>query len=454
MASNPQQQQSSSMSSPPSPLVWFLLLDSATGLPYKGTTADKVSVSSKADIADFRDAVKAKYADSLLKRIASSELVAYKNKAAFDKRHAAVDDGKEEPLEEDSFLDGLGGTEEEALVVAVPSIKNATDSSVANQHTFTEFLRHGHINRPNDQVLVTIAKRYSQQLQAVLALGRTEPCIDLYETVKLLPSSFTRGVIQKDVGILINGPMSLAQPNILIAVDVKREKHLLIKLLRIPQTTQSQSTLSKKDAIAAEINACTMLSKADILGLVKCDVVEVLVHHSEGLDVSPGVWAALKMNRYTCSLTEVPQLPENCLYNGFSRILKALKAMHELKLAHMDVKSDNLFVNADLRWDLGDFGSTREIGAPVWSYTKVLNPYVIPANATVIPAMDYVLLCVVIAIESQKDQWKNLCGQQQNVQEHLIKERLNAIEDVHFKKEVVELFEENLKIVREHLQRY
>jgi hypothetical protein len=103
---------------------------------------------------------------------------------------------------------------------------------------------------------------------------------------------------------------------------------------------------------------------------------------------------------------------------------------------------------------LGDFGSTREIGAPVWSYTKVLNPYVIPANATVIPAMDYVLLCVVIAIESQKDQWKNLCGQQQNVQEHLIKERLNAIEDVHFKKEVVELFEENLNIVREHLQRY
>jgi len=444
------------MSSPPSPLVWFLLLESTTGLPYKGTTADKVAASSPADIADFREAVIEKFnkqKSAVLTGIASSQLLVYKNKAAFDKRNAAVDEGKEEPLDPTESLGSLG-SKEDMLVVAVPSIKNATDSSVANQHTFTEFLRHGHINRPNDQVLVTIAKRYSQQLQAVLALGRTEPCIDLYETVKLLPSSFTLGVIQNDLGILMNGPMSLAQPNILIAVDVKREKHLLIKLLRIPQTTQLQSTVSKKDAIASEINACTMLSEADILGLVKCDVVEVIVHHSEGLDVSPGVWAALKMKRYTCSLTEVPQLPENCLYNGFSRILKALKAMHELKLVHMDVKSDNLFVDADLRWDLGDFGSTREIGAPVWSYTKVLNPYVIPANATVIPAMDYVLLCVVIAIESQKDQWKNLCGQQQNVQEHLIKERLNAIEDVHFKKEVVELFEENLNIVREHLQRY
>jgi hypothetical protein len=120
---------------------------------------------------------------------------------------------------------------------------NATDSSVVQQTTFIEFLKRGHINQPKDQVLVTIAKRYSQQLLAVLALGRTEPCIDLYETVKELPSSFSRGVIQNEVGIRINGPMSLAQPNILIGVDVKREKHILIKLLRIPQTLQKSMPL-------------------------------------------------------------------------------------------------------------------------------------------------------------------------------------------------------------------
>jgi hypothetical protein len=94
MASNPQQQQSSSMSSP-SPLVWFLLLDFATGKPYKGTTADKVSVSSLADVADFRDAVQLKYdKPNYLKDIPSSALLVYKNKLAFDKRNAAVDDVK------------------------------------------------------------------------------------------------------------------------------------------------------------------------------------------------------------------------------------------------------------------------------------------------------------------------------------------------------------------------
>jgi hypothetical protein len=42
------------------PLIWFHLYDYETGLPYKGTTADKVSVPPGSDIADFRDAVKVK----------------------------------------------------------------------------------------------------------------------------------------------------------------------------------------------------------------------------------------------------------------------------------------------------------------------------------------------------------------------------------------------------------
>ena len=318
--------------------------------------------------------------------------------------------------------------------------------------TFAQHLARNHINRPDNRVLATIVRRYPQHLRAALDVGIPESCVDLYETVKALPSSYTRGVIQSNLEISINGPMSLAQPNILIALDLSSGKHLYIKLLRMPQTTTSQSTSGKEGAVTAEIRACVMLFEANIPGLVRCDVVEVTVHHNEGLDVSPGVWAVLKMKRYISSLSDLPQLPESWLYSGFSRIFKALKAMHELNLVHMDVKSDNLFVDVDSTWDLGDFGSTREIGATVWSYTQVLNPYAIPPNSTVIPAMDYVLLCVTIAIEMKKDQWKDLCGQQQNIQGHLVLDMLNSLKDVAFKKEVVELFEHNLKIVRKHLQ--
>ena len=76
------------MSSPPSPLVWFQLLDSAAGEPYKRTSADKVSVSSSADVADFRKAVCLKHSNKLT-GIASSQLIVYKNKAAFDNRIVA-----------------------------------------------------------------------------------------------------------------------------------------------------------------------------------------------------------------------------------------------------------------------------------------------------------------------------------------------------------------------------
>ena len=74
------------MPSPPSPLVWFLLLDSITGLPYKGTTADYISLPPSSFIAQFRDAVKAKYDQpGYLKDIPAGALHVYKNKDAFDK---------------------------------------------------------------------------------------------------------------------------------------------------------------------------------------------------------------------------------------------------------------------------------------------------------------------------------------------------------------------------------
>ncbi len=62
--------------------------------------------------------------------------------------------------------------------------------------------------------------------------------------------------------------------------------------------------------------------------------------------------------------------------------------------------------------------------------------------------------CVTIAVELKKDNWKNdLCVGGQKFKEHFIIQKLNTIENVDFKKEVVELFERSLKIVQEHLKK-
>ena len=110
------------MSSPPSPLVWFQLLDSSTGESFKGTSVSSVLRSSLVVpvVDQFRDAAYLENS-SILTGFTSSQFIVYKNKTAFELRNAPVDEGKEEPLEEDSFINGLGLSKKEALVVVVPS---------------------------------------------------------------------------------------------------------------------------------------------------------------------------------------------------------------------------------------------------------------------------------------------------------------------------------------------
>jgi hypothetical protein len=94
-----------------------VLLDSATGEPYKGVTADAVSLSPGSVVVQFRKAVQLKNS-SILTGLSASQLLVYKNKAAFDKRNA--EEEKEEPLDPTESL-GLLGSKEDMLVVVVPS---------------------------------------------------------------------------------------------------------------------------------------------------------------------------------------------------------------------------------------------------------------------------------------------------------------------------------------------
>jgi hypothetical protein len=101
-------------------ICWYQLVESSTGQPYnEATSVDQVSVASDADVDDLKEAVKDANPNNL-SSLDASDLVVYKNKDAFDKRNVAKD--KEEPLEEDSLIRNLGATEEEALIVVVPSL--------------------------------------------------------------------------------------------------------------------------------------------------------------------------------------------------------------------------------------------------------------------------------------------------------------------------------------------
>ena len=109
--------------------VWYLLVDS-NGQPYKKTSADLVELpSTTCVIAQFRDAVKLKNSP-ILGGFTSSQLIVYKNKESFEKRNTRVEQEREVPLKSSGLLDGLGVTEEEALIVVVPPLDKYIETTI------------------------------------------------------------------------------------------------------------------------------------------------------------------------------------------------------------------------------------------------------------------------------------------------------------------------------------
>jgi len=108
-----------------SPLVYYVLLDSVTGEPYKGASPTSILRSSVVVpvIDQFRKAVLQENS-SILTGITPSQLVVYKNKHSFENRNGAAGDENEKPLKASYRLDGLGETDEDdkILVVVVPQL--------------------------------------------------------------------------------------------------------------------------------------------------------------------------------------------------------------------------------------------------------------------------------------------------------------------------------------------
>jgi serine/threonine protein kinase len=142
------------------------------------------------------------------------------------------------------------------------------------------------------------------------------------------------------MNIIINGPLSAQNRNILVAIDFKSARVILIKLLRLPEFYSSKETGHDQlvEEINTEVQTCQRLSEQNIVGLVACTATVVEAQYAHDLDVSQGAWKALKMKRYSSSLALMSHHPEFWIKKGFNRISNALEGMHKLNLVHMDVK--------------------------------------------------------------------------------------------------------------------
>jgi len=308
------------------------------------------------------------------------------------------------------------------------------------------------------EVIYNIGKLFYAEMQMCVELQSIDKCHDLYERVKNMPSSHTRGVIEKASNIILNGP-SADSPHILLGADIIAKKRVVVKLIKGADVPRSMTPQEREETKSAEIEACKFFTALDVDGLVKCEVVEVKIESADQLQVGVGYWQAIKMRDYGICLARYIKFPEDLIEKGFHRILNALQRVHLHKFVHMDVKSANVFVTDDLLWDLGDFGSVRKNGEKVLSWTPLFTPYEMPMSCEVIEEMDMVQLCVMIAVELTKDNWgKQLCreesgGEGAHVQEHRVLEALMSIKSQSFRDEITQLFQKSMIVVKNHVIR-
>ncbi|GIL71846.1 hypothetical protein Vretimale_670 [Volvox reticuliferus] len=270
---------------------------------------------------------------------------------------------------------------------------------------FLKLLSLGKITTPNPNVLAVIERRCPYRLMVV---PDCNAAVDLYREAQLFPGPSTEGHLLTQLGLRVNGPLfpnPADGPANLLVGATDDGSPVVVKLLR------GVGAAGAQQPGGSEAEACRVLmeSKPAAVPLVPVRIVtfEIGIDHVSVVGRAPGLYAALCMPRYVSSLTSMVPLPAAAVLAGGRRMVAALEWIHGKKYIHMDVKADNIFVDAEGRWWLGDFGSAVRKGSLVTSTTACFAPRKVldlPAE----PQYDWHMLAVALVCEMNRKNWKEL----------------------------------------------
>ncbi|KAG2436525.1 hypothetical protein HYH02_011463 [Chlamydomonas schloesseri] len=273
-----------------------------------------------------------------------------------------------------------------------------------------ELLMAARIDRPNEATLQLIVRRHSSRL---IAASSTETALQLYEEAKLLPGPSTEAEILKQGGLAVDGPaFPDSSLSLLVAMDAGGCPRVLKMLLPVLPIAGSSSASGEAGSSAAasdaaggpEAAACRALchGKPEAVPLVDAKVITFTLgpEHSATYSHYPGVYAAVLMPYYAGTVAKLPPIPLQVLPAAVQRMVEALEWIHRVDFVHMDVKADNIFIDAAGRWWLGDFGSAVRTGSAIMSTTRWFAPPAATIKAAAVPQFDWHMLAVAMVIEA------------------------------------------------------
>ncbi|KAL3155946.1 hypothetical protein ABBQ32_012942 [Trebouxia sp. C0010 RCD-2024] len=223
---------------------------------------------------------------------------------------------------------------------------------------FKEKLKLSHITNPDAKAMERLLLNFSAQMQAVsLPSVNPDHACTLYRKVKDLPGTETCVNIAEQSRISINGPWLPTHPHLLTAVDLDSGSLLAFKLL--PPVSPHQKDAAQSEKRAVKLLRLDTTPVADALVPTQIHAVKVSPEHVLALELGADSYDALRMPWYTASLHQLPQLSHELLLRGGRRLQQAVRAMHDVRLLHTDVKAANVFVDSFGAWFLGDFGASH-----------------------------------------------------------------------------------------------
>ena len=313
---------------------------------------------------------------------------------------------------------------------------------------FKQSLLEAQFTRPSEKVLSRIATSFSHRLGAVF--DDVNASVDLYVAVKEMPDSTTMAAIRGATGIVVDGAFVAGRENLLLARDNRTGRSLIVKLLQHVQLSRTVPTAVLNAAIDTELNLSQEITDRNLECLVHARKVEVEVGEGE----SRRLWRGLVMTLFSSVLVNQPGgWSTGLLVRGFQRIQRGISHLHMMGFVHMDVKSDNIFIDVEGQWYLGDFGSATRIGETVLTFTEVFQPFHLNVVCTAVESFDWVLLCVAAAFELTKPSWKaRLCGDAMHVSPAMVRDVIASCPDV--ASLLLPLWDEHSKILRDHVSQF
>jgi hypothetical protein len=272
--------------------------------------------------------------------------------------------------------------------------------------------------KPKKEVLDRIAERHYAGIDA--AASSQERAVTFYEMIRDMPSTSTRVVLQEQLQLYINGPVSVVTPDILTAMD-EAEDQFILKILR-PRLLGPAYAIQKAENVR-EAEVCLELGLSTP-SVALCPVEVIPIHYEDRN------YTALKMPRFLSTLYDLPRVSHGSIANHGRIIVEAVQYMHTKGFVHMDIKSDNIFVGANKSWVLGDFGSAKRIGEPITTSNLVdFAPFRLVCAEV---KFDWYMLLLTLLKESLEswDQWVTiLCDENEKYNAKKINEQIRLLEN-------------------------